>query len=89
MPKEKGEHELVIPALRVQPNSHDELNAEVGLWIAIAFFCFARKRRGPYEPDVGEPRREDFLHNEAPVTIVFFGIFARLGIPQHENAAGL
>jgi len=57
--------------------------------MAITVCCFARECRGPHESDVGKPRREDFLQNEAPVAIVSFGIFPWPRIPQNNDAAGL
>jgi hypothetical protein len=66
-----------------------ELNAEAGLEIAAVICRFPRERRCPNKPDVCEPRGEDLLYDEAPMTIVPFSIFTRLRIPQNNSATGL
>jgi hypothetical protein len=65
-----------------------ELNAEASLEVAMVR-RFPRERCGSHKPDVREPRRQDLLYDKAPVPIVSFGIFTRLGIPQNDNAIGL
>jgi hypothetical protein len=66
-----------------------ELNAGARLEMATVVCRFPRERRGPHKSDVREPRGEDSLYDEASVSIVSFGIFTRLRIPQNDNATGL
>jgi hypothetical protein len=66
-----------------------ELNARARLEMAAMVCRLPRESRGAHKSDVRELRREDFLHDEAPMPIVSLGVFAWLRIPQNDNATGL
>jgi hypothetical protein len=66
-----------------------ELHVEPRLEMAAMVCRFPRERRCPNKPDVCESRGQDLLYGKAPVSIVPFGIFTRLRIPQNDNAARL